>query len=172
MIGSGSGGSLDPKELSFPQLTRFLKVSGETLKSGYFHSAETVQYLYVTEIIFVFTITAVKLSILGFYRTIFSIPAFRRTTLVLAILCILWFICVLFITIFQCRPIAALWDLSLVAEGRAQCIPSGGLIFGYELSNVIIDISILCLPLCMIRRLQLPTRRKIGVSSIFLLGGL
>ena len=75
-------------------------------------------------------------------------------------------------TIFQCHPIKAAWNQLLIIEGKGHCIPAGTYIFGYELTNVFIDVCILCLPINMIRRLQLPLRRKISVSSIFLLGGL
>lgn len=130
------------------------------------------QNLYITEIIFSTTITAVKISILCFYRSIFATPSFRRATLVLGIICMLWFIIIVFIGIFQCRPISGAWDYVFQVEDKSRCIPIAGFIFGYELSNVLLDICILCLPIYMIRRLQLPTRRKISVGSIFLLGGL
>ena len=122
--------------------------------------------------LFVATITAVKLSILLLYRTIFVTPNFRRITSVVGILCLLWFIAMLLATIFQCHPIKAAWNQLSVIEGSGHCLKSGRYIFGYELTNVFIDVCILCLPIYMIRRLQLPLRRKITVSSIFLLGGL
>lgn len=130
------------------------------------------QNIYITEIVFGTTITAVKISILCFYRSIFATPSFRRKTLILGIICVLWFIITLFIIIFQCSPISGAWDSVFQIKNKTKCIPIPGFIFGYELSNVLLDICILCLPIYMIRRLQLPTRRKISVGSIFLLGGL
>ena len=170
---AGGGGSLDPTELTLSQLIGFLKVLSKSYLQDSLSSTDgLLQYLYVAEIIFGFTIITVKISILCFYRTIFATPSFRRTTLILGAICALWFTIVLFVTIFQCHPIAAVWDLTLLARGKAHCIPPGAFIFGYEFSNVVTDICILCLPIYMVRRLQLPLRRKVIVSAIFLLGGL
>ena len=41
-----------------------------------------------------------------------------------------------------------------------------------EVTNVVLDIMILCLPVQMVRHLQLPNRQKIYLSGVFLLGGL
>ena len=42
----------------------------------------------------------------------------------------------------------------------------------YELTNLLLDICILCLPIQRIRKLQLPARQKFILSGIFFLGGL
>ena len=128
--------------------------------------------MYTAEILFSFTITPVKLSVLFFYRTIFATPGFRRTTSVVGILCVLWFTVVLIVTIFQCHPVKAAWDELLVVDGKGHCMPAGTYIFSYELTNVFTDVCILCMPIYMIKKLQLPLRRKITVCGIFLLGGL
>lgn len=117
------------------------------------------------------TISTVKLSILLFYQHIFSVPSFRRLVRILAALCVVWLLVTFFIIIFQCSPIRAAWVFELQMT-TAKCIPAGNIILGLELSNVILDILILCLPIYMIQRLQLPRSRKIIVSGIFLLGGL
>lgn len=131
-----------------------------------------MQHLYAAEIIFALTITVVKLSVLSFYRSIFATPSFRRATTVVAILCLLWFLAIQFATIFQCQPIKAAWDEVPVVEDKGHCIPAGSYIFGYELTSVFIDLCILCLPIYMVKRLQLPIRRKVSVCAVFLTGSL
>lgn len=59
----------------------------------------------------------------------------------------------------------------MAQTGKGACIPYGNIITGAEVTNVIIDVTILCLPAYMIKTLQLPIPRKIGLMSIFLLGG-
>ncbi len=86
--------------------------------------------------------------------------------------CVIWSLVSLFVVIFQCSPVSAEWNLQLQLTGLAKCLPPGGFIFGFEAVNVVLDILILCLPMYKIKRLQLPTRRKISISAIFLLGGL
>ncbi|MCJ1427400.1 hypothetical protein MMC29_005303, partial [Sticta canariensis] len=63
-----------------------------------------------------------------------------------------------FFTIFQCKPIEAAYNITLVSI--AKCMPYGALVFGFELSNLILDVFILALPVFVIQALQLETRRK------------
>ncbi|KAI4289857.1 MAG: hypothetical protein L6R35_000877 [Caloplaca aegaea] len=72
---------------------------------------------------------------------------------------------------FQCRPLAGAWKLELVFSGGATCIVYGDFIVGYEISNMLLDIIILCLPIWQIKRLQLPTAKKLVIGGVFILGG-
>ena len=119
--------------------------------------------MYALEIIFVFNITAVKVSILCFYCHIFTVQAFHKRTYALDFLCIIWAMVALFVLIFQCNPISAAWDLELQATpGAAKCLPRS-LDLGMEISNVVLDSLILALPVHMIRRLQMKISKKIGI---------
>ena len=84
--------------------------------------------------------------------------------------CGLWLFSGFWVTIFQCRPVRAVYDHKLAAG--AHCVSFGQFVFIYELLNALIDVCILALPVYMVRKLQLPTRRKLQVISIFLMGGL
>ena len=125
--------------------------------------------LWISELFFPLTITPVKISILCFYRTIFSIGKFRLVTYTLSTICALWLFAGFWVVIFQCRPVRAVYDVTIV---DAHCIQFGPFVFIYELINALIDISILALPVFMVRRLQLQLRRKLQVMSMFLMGGL
>lgn len=103
---------------------------------------------------------------------IFSIQTFRRWALTVVILCVVWLVICLIVLIFQCNPIKAAWEFNDLASGEGKCLSGSTTIFGMELCNVLLDIFILCLPIHMIKQLQLPTRRKVIVGSFFLLGGL
>lgn len=130
----------------------------------------TGQLLWIATFFFFLSITCTKISILSFYRSIFSTPKFRFTTQFLSGLCSLWCIMGVFFTIFQCKPIQAAYNLALVSI--AKCKPYGAFVFGIEFSNLILDVFILALPIFAIRTLQLETRRKVLISCVFLLGGL
>ena len=79
----------------------------------------------------------------------------------------------LFVFIFQCRPILASWHFELRAGPEAAtCLQPGRIILGIEITNVLIDVLILSLPVYMIRKLQMRTIKKLCIASIFLLGGL
>ena len=68
----------------------------------------------------------------------------------------------------QCIPVQGNWDPIV----KAHCINSAALFLALEVYNCALDIIMLCLPLRMIHRLQMPLKQKIAVGMIFLLGGL
>lgn len=81
----------------------------------------------------------------------------------------MWYITATCMTIFQCSPVRAYWDMM---DLPPFCHSAATYMLGTELTNLFLDILILFLPIGMIRKLQLPLVRKISVASIFLLGGL
>ena len=122
--------------------------------------------------LFTTTITVVKFSILGFYRSLFTVKLFHQASAVLAILCFIWFLVCFFVDVFQCNPVRGAWDLTLVFTGQAQCLAYGTYIVGYEITNTILDIAILVLPIRTIWTLQLSGPKKFVIGGIFALGGL
>lgn len=120
--------------------------------------------------LFVIGITIVKLSILMFYRHIFTTRTFARINLVLIAITIVWCIITLFIVIFQCSPVHGVWNYAMQLYGQTTCLNSPRMIFGFEISNVIIDVSILIPPVFMVQKLQLSMVKRISLTVIFLLG--
>ena len=126
--------------------------------------------MYVGDLFFGFGITLVKLSILEFYRQLFSISQkFQVWNWTTVGLCVAWVIAFTFLNAFQCRPPSALWE----ALGSTEfCIPSGPLWLSYEITNFFLDVILLALPVVMVRHLKLRSAQKFSVAGIFLLGGL
>ncbi|KAI1802874.1 hypothetical protein F4811DRAFT_527317 [Daldinia bambusicola] len=135
--------------------------------------AETIEILrisWICEFTFGVVITTVKLSILWFFYTIFSVnKTFQKTTYIVATLCILWYIITTFIILFQCKPIDAFWNQ---LNSPLFCINSTHFLLGHETANLFLDVVILCMPLGMLNKLQLSLPRKISLWIIFALGGL
>ena len=67
-------------------------------------------------------------------------------------------------------PVHAAWDSRLALT--AQCFPYGTFALGAELSNLILDVTILAIPVFVVSTLHLGTQQKVLVASMFLLGGL
>lgn len=127
---------------------------------------------YATEILFGLVITTVKLSILWFYYTIFAVPnsAFNKSIIKgTAVICVVWFLIVNFLVVFQCTPVHAYWDMLAMAP---YCIDSPRLLLGYEMTNLFLDVVILCIPVAILRGVQLESSKKMGILAIFLLGAL
>ena len=116
------------------------------------------------------TITLVKISILLLYRRIFDTAAFKRKTLVVGVLCIIWFFIAICLEIFQCHPLSAAFDPEMLSTDH--CIDFQTYYEGVTASNIAMDIIMLLLPVHMVWRLRLPIKQRIVLSSIFMLGGL
>lgn len=72
--------------------------------------------------------------------------------------------------VVQCVPLKEAWDPLRTAGTKCVLFGLFGLML--ELTNVLLDITILILPISVIRDLQLPARDRWILSLIFLLGGL
>jgi len=84
--------------------------------------------------------------------------------------CILWFLVAIFaLIIFQCSPVDAYWNQFM---SPAVCLDAQKLLLGYEITNLLIDVVILCIPAMVIGKLQLNQSKKIGAVLVFLLGAL
>ncbi|KAB8262999.1 hypothetical protein BDV32DRAFT_136089 [Aspergillus pseudonomiae] len=122
---------------------------------------------FANEISYTLLVPSIKISILLLYRRIFAVRKFRIASLITGGLVMSWCLAV-FITVFlQCRPIALNWDKTL--EGT--CIDPKKFFFGNAISNLLIDVVILALPIPMVLQLQLRLSQKLTILSIFLLGG-
>lgn len=82
----------------------------------------------------------------------------------------LWFIVALFTDLFQCRPFQAAFDPELLLTD--QCINLQAYNRGITASNLCLDFVMLYMPLHMVWGLKLATRHRIGLSGVFLIGGM
>ncbi|KAI6087452.1 hypothetical protein F4821DRAFT_108552 [Hypoxylon rubiginosum] len=131
---------------------------------------ELLKITWIAEILFGGLITAVKLSILWFYYSIFSVNHHvRHAIFITATGCIIWFIVTTFIVLFQCHPIDAFWNQ--LAQ-PPFCIDAPTFLLGYEMTNLFLDVAILCIPTGALKQLHLPLSKKISLCVIFILGGL
>ena len=78
------------------------------------------------------------------------------------------FLAVLFVDIFQCRPVAYVYDTSIPG---GQCIDQGGFYVSTAALNLFTDCVVLSIPIIITWGLQMPLRRKIAVCIILCLGG-
>jgi hypothetical protein len=105
-----------------------------------------------------------KLSILALYHRIFRISgkAFNWAIYGVAVWIILWFIGVYLAILLGCHPIHTYWT--------ASCAPTYTTSITTSVTNIISDIAVLLLPQAQVWGLQMPIRKKIGLSIVFLMG--
>lgn len=132
-----------------------------------------LQLNYALEILYGTAISTVKFSILWFYWQLFATSGSathnKRIIQVAAFTCIVWFLVTTFVFIFQCTPIHAYWD---EIRQPPHCMDMTKLLFGYELTNLLLDIFILCIPMPIVWQLNLKPSKKISLLGILSLGAL
>lgn len=126
------------------------------------------QTFYVSYQLYGAAITAIKTSILLFYRRIFSIGHLRKWIVIVNVFVLMWFLADNLVFAFQCTPVRKAWDIEI----PGHCINILVTIQVVQTFNVALDAVILTLPISGVLRLQMSTSRKISVMMMFLLGGL
>ncbi|PQE13018.1 integral membrane protein [Rutstroemia sp. NJR-2017a BBW] len=162
-------GTLDPGLVPDPSTRlRMLKVNSYHRLCGVF-----TDFLWIGSLHYPLVITMVKLSILSFYLSMFTVEkSFRIAAWIVVCLCVMWGIGTMYLTAFGCKPIVAAYDLTLRLKPTTHCFPYGLIVLVFELSNAILDAIILILPIFIIHILHLPLRKKVLLVLLFWTGGL
>ena len=129
-----------------------------------------LQLLYIAELLWIWGITLAKVSILTLYASVFTTRRFRIAKDSVLVFCLIWCIAMSAVSVAQCVPVQDSWNPLRLTEGR--CVLFGLFTLFEELTNVVLNMIVLLLPISVIRKLQLPIRQKWILSLIFLLGSL
>lgn len=113
------------------------------------------------------TNTAVRLAILYYFRRIFTTPKFRRLSMIVIVLCIIWCIPGFLADVFACIPMESIWN-----DKPGRCINIHNFSLVMTSTELLLDILVMVLPIREISNLQMSIGRKISVSFVFLLGSL
>ncbi|KAF9894627.1 hypothetical protein FE257_006515 [Aspergillus nanangensis] len=108
----------------------------------------------------------IKISIIFFYRRLFTMKPFHWVTMGLTVLISLWGTAIFLACALQCRPLKAYWDKRV--EGH--CFDSTKFIIVNQAFNVLMDFVILALPIPMIWNLQRAWQDKLALNGVFALG--
>ncbi|OAA39426.1 CFEM domain protein [Metarhizium rileyi] len=138
-----------------------------TLRPG--QVVEFATYFFSQQILYLFLMTSIKISLLCFYLTLFP----GRTTRILlwvSVGVVLAFgICSVFVSIFQCTPVRYYWMQYVQQEG-GECLNINLLGWINGGVSVAIDVWMIGIPLFQIRKLELHWKKKIGATIMFLTG--
>ena len=129
----------------------------------------TKQWNFANQILYNPALTVIKLSILLFLRRLDSRSRVVKYLIWSSFAVVIsLFITVLLVDIFQCHPVAYVYDTT-IPGGR--CINQGAFYVSTAALNLFTDIMVLSIPVIITARLQMPLRRKIAVCIILCLGG-
>lgn len=132
------------------------------------HVGPFLKYIYGVELLYPWIIGPLKCSILSLYVRLFGVQSWLRIyCFTLMSLTVMWAIAVELGSVFQCTPIWQAWNPE---SDRSMCVNLQRFLVGTNVPNIVLDFLILIAPLHSIWRLRLPTKRKIIVSGILMLG--
>ena len=124
----------------------------------------------MTQLLYYCAQTLIKLSLLLLYNRVFGVGRpFRIALYVAGALTISWWLAAFIDTIFQCIPVQYSWNMDM-KNGRCQDIRAAAL--GTGISNLILDVLLLALPLPMIWQIKIDRKIRVSLTGIFLLGAL
>ena len=126
------------------------------------------QMTFIGEILYTIAFTMLKISILLLYRGLFPGNDMVLATNIIGAFVVMWGIAVALASIFSCNPVHGFWDLTV----QSTCVNTQWFYVGNAIPNIMADIAILGLPVRKVWNLQMSKKSKVGVSVIFLLGGL
>ncbi|KAJ5222882.1 uncharacterized protein N7469_009122 [Penicillium citrinum] len=109
---------------------------------------------------------AIKISLVCFYRRVFTTPKFQRFTFILNCLIGAWGLGIFLACAGQCRPLRAYWDHSV----PGKCIDANTFFIVNQAWNVLMDFVILILPVPMIWGLHRCWQDKLALNGVFALG--
>ncbi|KAG9228442.1 hypothetical protein BJ875DRAFT_389391 [Amylocarpus encephaloides] len=127
-----------------------------------------MRFLFANQILNVYAMFLLKLSISTYLMTLYFSPTYRTTVwITIAVVVACNFIVPVISHYGQCRPLASRWDMRI----PAKCWPLGvRLAFAYTQAgaNVATDLVFAASPLVYLRRVELPRGTQWGVRGVFL----
>ncbi|KAG0645125.1 hypothetical protein D0Z07_9202, partial [Hyphodiscus hymeniophilus] len=143
---------------------------GKDLWSLPFDDITYILYIYyIDELLYLCSLTMTRLSILCLYLRIFPQPTFRSIVYVIMASNIVYGTVFVLLSIFQCIPIQAVWT-RWDGTVPARCINVNALGWVSAGISILLDITILILPLPGLAKLVMPCQRKIHILLMFGLG--
>ncbi|KAI1370590.1 hypothetical protein F4677DRAFT_465074 [Hypoxylon crocopeplum] len=124
--------------------------------------------LFTAELTYTGVIVFVKFSILTLYWRIFNKTNIKLPISILAVTVLMWGIAVFLLTLLQCIPTRGFWNKTV----EASCdVDSQKFLFAISIPNILIDVTLLTLPIPYVIRLNVSKSQKRAIVSMFLLGG-
>ncbi|KAI1328539.1 CFEM domain-containing protein [Xylariaceae sp. FL0255] len=126
-------------------------------------------YYYLGEIFYFAALSMTKISLLLFMLRVFPDQAFRIKIYVVIGLCAGYGLAFVLATTFQCTPVDYSWlQIDSTVKGHCNDINLQG--WMSAIWNIVIDLTIIVLPLKNIYQLHLPLKKKLLIMFMFSLG--
>lgn len=133
------------------------------------HPPEVVRsakLLFIEPFLFSTTVALIKLSTLILYMRIFVKKNFHLACYIIIAVFAGWYVAAIIPQIFSSSPISRAWT----RPGYGRRFDYAAYLLAMAAINTVMDVSIVFMPLFVIRTLQMSRTRKASVSGVFLLG--
>ncbi|CAI6332785.1 unnamed protein product [Periconia digitata] len=128
-----------------------------------------LEIFYVTELLYLTSISLTKISMLLFYLRIFPDKRLRRIIYFTIALCVMYLIAFVTATALQCIPIRIAWE-HWDGEHHGKCINLNADAWASAGVNIVLDIIVMALPMKQLKNLTMSPLRKLAVMVMFLGG--
>lgn len=113
----------------------------------------------------------IKMGVILFYRRIFQTQKFGLACIIMLAITAAWTISYFIVTVAACGSnISLIWTYTSIKVLHSQCVQTVDVLLSYNVTDIVLDVIILSMPLPMIWKLNMTPNRKLAISAIFLLG--
>ena len=91
---------------------------------------------------------------------------YKAVTWMVMITCIIGHVAGTLVLIFQCKPISQSWR----PRPTGKCLPNDATFYGLAAVTILFDVVIFFLPIPLLLRLNISTKKKFALVCVFLLG--
>ncbi|WQF80419.1 Putative extracellular membrane protein, CFEM [Colletotrichum destructivum] len=121
------------------------------------------QIFYAAQMIYVLVITGAKAALCAFYARVFSHQRFRLATNIFLTCLAIQTPLFVFLIMFQCIPIQAVWDRSI----HGRCLNITAISYAGAAVTIIEDLILIAMPIPELMKLQLGLKKKLAVVFLF-----
>lgn len=130
-----------------------------------------LKLVYISSIFYFSIVCPAKLSLLLLYKRIFSVSqSFNIQVLVLMAVVALFYVATTFASTFSCWPLKYDWINTL--NEAPYCFNYNYFWLTTGIIEAFLDLCLIVLPVGMVINLQMSTRKRVGLTGVFLLGAL
>ena len=122
------------------------------------------------EITYSVALLTIKVSTLLFLHRIFPGKAFARKLQLTGLVTLAYTIVAVVFLSIQCLPLSLMWTIDPTAQGT--CFEIRDVMVGCAIMNIVTDLAIFALPIPKLWSLQISSKQKYQLITIFLIGGL
>ncbi|KAF3916979.1 hypothetical protein ABW20_dc0105543 [Dactylellina cionopaga] len=132
----------------------------------------TLKSWYVYQLVYLFDLCLIKLSILSFYHQISAAKAYRIVIYASMAVVVIYSIIMISTNAWECPNISDAWSAEILLQGTGSCKDLHPIYFAQASFNIFSDVWILLLPIPVLLKLQMRRNKRIALIGIFSVGSI